>query len=198
MLMESGDGYGSYFRICKFADALKVCQSYMLKSKLRDFWQRLRGKTNDLARMDEIARELGAFQQIACGVQTLPLGQIVGSVSRNQDFTCDFFPRRSVDKRRWASIYLAYDAMKPMPPIDVYQIGGVYFVADGHHRVSVACRRGCTYIDANVIKLDTPVELTVEAVRARSWCNQPVSRSHGASDSVEQKGGTRHVQPVLQ
>jgi nucleotide-binding universal stress UspA family protein len=47
-----------------------------------------------------------------------------------------------------------------LPPIDVYQIGQVYFVADGNHRVSVARQRGAKTILAHVTEVHTKVRLT--------------------------------------
>ena len=41
-------------------------------------------------------------------------------------------------------------------PMDVYQIGEVYFVSDGNHRVSVAREREQDYIDAYVTEIDSP------------------------------------------
>ena len=37
-----------------------------------------------------------------------------------------------------------------MPPIDVYRIGDLHFVRDGHHRISVAAACGAREIDALV------------------------------------------------
>ena len=42
-----------------------------------------------------------------------------------------------------------------MPPIDVFQIGDLYFVQDGHHRVSVARGMGDKDINANVVEVRT-------------------------------------------
>jgi hypothetical protein len=42
-----------------------------------------------------------------------------------------------------------------MPPIDVYRIGDLYFVEDGHHRVSVARALGDTEIEARVREVQT-------------------------------------------
>ena len=47
----------------------------------------------------------------------------------------------------------------PLPPVRVYDIGGVFFVRDGNHRVSVARMRGQTMIDAEVTRLDTLIDL---------------------------------------
>jgi hypothetical protein len=44
-----------------------------------------------------------------------------------------------------------------MPPIDVYRIGDMHFVEDGHHRVSVARALGDTHIEARVKEVRTEV-----------------------------------------
>ena len=44
-----------------------------------------------------------------------------------------------------------------MPPIDVYRIGEVHFVRDGHHRVAVARAQGLDVIDAHVVEVVTRV-----------------------------------------
>jgi hypothetical protein len=44
-----------------------------------------------------------------------------------------------------------------VPPIDVYRIGEVHFVKDGHHRVSVARAQGLETIDAYVTEVQTEV-----------------------------------------
>jgi hypothetical protein len=44
-----------------------------------------------------------------------------------------------------------------MPPIDVYRIGEMHFVRDGHHRVSVARAMGLDKIDAYVTEIITAV-----------------------------------------
>jgi nucleotide-binding universal stress UspA family protein len=47
-----------------------------------------------------------------------------------------------------------------LPAIDVYQIGEVYFVLDGNHRVSVARQLGATHIQAYVTEVRTRVPLS--------------------------------------
>jgi hypothetical protein len=46
----------------------------------------------------------------------------------------------------------------------LYKIGQVYFVRDGHHRVSVAREKGQEYIDAEVIEVKTRVPLTPDLI----------------------------------
>jgi hypothetical protein len=40
-----------------------------------------------------------------------------------------------------------------VPPIEVYRAGGLHFVSDGHHRVSIAAATGQEVIDAYVTEV---------------------------------------------
>jgi hypothetical protein len=46
-----------------------------------------------------------------------------------------------------------------LPPIQLYEIGGLYFVRDGNHRVSVAKAQGVETIDAEVTSLTSTITL---------------------------------------
>ncbi|GAP41402.1 universal stress protein [Flexilinea flocculi] len=89
----------------------------------------------------------------------IPIQSIVGSVSRNTDFTRTFLPKLIHDRERWVKVKLANESSEGVPPIEVYQIGNVYFVLDGHHRVSVMKSYGAEFISANVriINRDVPL-----------------------------------------
>lgn len=49
------------------------------------------------------------------------------------------------------------------PPIAVYEVGGMYFVVDGYHRVALSRERGIASMAAEVTRLDTPYELPPDA-----------------------------------
>jgi len=89
----------------------------------------------------------------------IPIQSIVGSVSRNTDFTRTFLPKLIHDRERWVKVKLANESSEGVPPIEVYQIGNVYFVLNGHHRVSVMKSYGAEFISANVriINRDVPL-----------------------------------------
>ncbi len=59
--------------------------------------------------------------------------------------------------RRWVSVDVAHYQDITLPPIKVFEIGGVYFVRDGNHRVSVAKAQGAEFIDAEVISLASEI-----------------------------------------
>jgi hypothetical protein len=60
-------------------------------------------------------------------------------------------------RERWERLALAQRRGESMPPIDVYRIGDMHFVQDGHHRVSIAMATGQTTIDAYVTEVLTQV-----------------------------------------
>jgi len=119
---------------------------------VRDDWlARLTGKHDDLLSYQAVADVLQSFQhRQVTELRSILLNKIVGSVERYRDFTRGFLPRDSIAASRWVRVDLAMHSPAGVPPIEVYQIGEVYFVADGNHRVSVARANGFTEIDAYV------------------------------------------------
>lgn len=128
----------------------------------RAIWSWLSNRENSLLAYDEVIRRLDMRGQSYLGLKTIPLDQIVGSVGRVQDFDRAFFPIQSRTRDRWMNIDQARLTDVPLPPIEVYQVGEVYFVRDGNHRVSVARERGQTYIDAVVIETRVDVPVTTD------------------------------------
>ena len=123
--------------------------------------QRLRAEPDDVSMMlpfDEVVAALGRTGQRDLGVQTIPLDSIVGTVGRAQgEFDRAFRPATTGVRGRWEEIAYARRRGTSMPPIDVFRIGELHFVQDGHHRVSVARAQGDTVIDAHVIEVKTKI-----------------------------------------
>ncbi|MCA9838359.1 MAG: DUF4032 domain-containing protein [Trueperaceae bacterium] len=129
----------------------------------RAFWNHirrsLRGLPNELLPFDTIRKHFPLAEAYS-GVQTIPIKNIVGSVDRYRDFDFYFLPRLSLPLNRWIGIRAARLEGKELPPIQVYKLGELYFVKDGHHRVSVGREDGQLYIDAEIIELKVPVALS--------------------------------------
>ncbi len=119
---------------------------------LHDVRAGLGGPPNDLVPYHELRRRLEPDREVDRGRRTVPIAQIVGSTDRFRDFDREFLPRHRHSGERWRSIARAYLQGKELPPVQLYQVGDVYFVKDGHHRVSVARERGQEFIDAEVIE----------------------------------------------
>lgn len=93
------------------------------------------------------------------GMKTIPINEIVGSEGRYKDFDNKFFPKNSHVKERWERVDDAVIKDIILPPIKVYELGGLYFVRDGNHRVSVAKSKGVEFIDADVVSLQSEINL---------------------------------------
>jgi hypothetical protein len=106
----------------------------------------------------EVVDALGLVDEVALGVQVIPVEHIVGSVDKVRDFDPKFRPRTGRNRQRWERIAEAARRGEPLPPIDVYQIGEMYFVRDGHHRVSVHRALELSTIEADVRLVRTLVE----------------------------------------
>jgi hypothetical protein len=97
------------------------------------------------------------------GLQEIRLDQVKGSVGRYEDFTSAFLPRRDSLQDRWKNVEKLILRGKA-PPIDVYKVGGAYFVVDGNHRVSVGRQLGLETIEAYVTEFDTPFAIGPDEV----------------------------------
>ncbi|HKE77734.1 MAG TPA: hypothetical protein VKB54_00445 [Solirubrobacteraceae bacterium] len=106
---------------------------------------------------DEVVAALGYLEESYIGLQTVPLHAILGTVDRAKGFDRQFRPTTARVRARWERIANAVRRGEPMPPISLFKIGEVYFVRDGHHRVSVARALGRTEIDAYVVEVRTRV-----------------------------------------
>ena len=107
---------------------------------------------------EEASRRLRVSGRAYLGVQEIPVDRIVGSVDRSADFDRDFKPRRGLSRSRLGGLRAAFpDGV--MPAIEVFEVGGAYFVEDGHHRVALARERRADFIDAEVTQLRTNYEV---------------------------------------
>jgi hypothetical protein len=86
--------------------------------------------------------------------------QIVGSLNRYHEFDRAFLPAENQLAERWQNIDGAFYKDISLPPVVVYKVGQVYFVVDGHHRVSVARQQGQEFIEAEVRECSTKVNIT--------------------------------------
>ena len=141
-----------------YTTALQDFKRARQQAAMRQLMARITGKSDDLLAYTDVEK-LHVLGTEEGGVQEIPMDRIVGSVGRYKDFTRDFLPKRASDAERWARVKAAVIDMRGMPPIEVYQIGEVYFVKDGNHRVSVARQLGTDTISAYVTKVETRVTL---------------------------------------
>ncbi len=125
----------------------------------------LHPSTQELLSLAEVKDALKPKTETYRGMQQVAISKIVGSEGRYQDFNRGFLPRREHLRGRWTSVDKAYIQDIILPPIRLYEIGGVYFVRDGNHRVSVAKAQGVYAVDAEVTSLNSEVHLPENMTR---------------------------------
>ena len=121
---------------------------------------RLRGEPDDvnvILPFEEVVSALGRRGERDLGLEVVAIDSIVGSVDRMRDFDRSFRPTSAKGRERWERIATAVRRDEALPPVDLYRIGGLHFVRDGHHRVSVARALGRPTIDAYVTEIVTEV-----------------------------------------
>lgn len=87
-------------------------------------------------------------------VAEVPIGQIVGTTARADDFDAEFGLRNRALRERWRSVADVV-ARGVDAPVDLVQLGELYFVLDGHHRVSAARSLGRPTVLASVQRICT-------------------------------------------
>lgn len=142
-----------------YTTAVKDFYEARRQARLEEVMSRFTGQSPDLLAFEEVRKMIRASSQVERGLQAIPLQAIVGSVGRYRDFTRTFLPKHDSDKERWARVKVA-QLHQGLPPIEVYQLGEVYFVKDGNHRVSIARQEGSPTIEAYVTEVQTAVPLT--------------------------------------
>ena len=122
---------------------------------------------------EEVIHALGFVSERSLGLHVVPLDAIVGTIDRQRDFDRGFRPTSRRVRSRWEHIAAAMRRGESLPPVDLVKVGEIYFVNDGHHRVSVARALGLSDIDAYV----TEVITRVDAGGAMRFTDLPV-KSH--------------------
>ena len=119
---------------------------------------RLQGEPDDVRQIlpyEEVVEALGFVSEKSAGRAVVSLDEIVGTVDRTGEFDRGFRPTSGRVRSRWEHIAAAMRRGESMPPVDLLRIGTIYFVRDGHHRISVARALGRKDIDALVTDVQT-------------------------------------------
>jgi len=114
-------------------------------------WSALTGRSRRLLALGEVSAACTVYAQRDAGMRSVPISQIRGSKDRCADFDRDLNPLQEHNRERWLRIARARKLGKALPPVELVQIGEIYFVRDGHHRISVARALGQRTIEARVV-----------------------------------------------
>ncbi|WP_116045256.1 ParB N-terminal domain-containing protein [Amycolatopsis palatopharyngis] len=124
-------------------------------SRLSNWLRREPDDVNIMLPFHEVVDALGWASERRIGLRVIRLDSIVGSVDRGRDFDRRFRPTSGRVRERWERLALATRRGENIPPIEVYRVGDLHFIIDGHHRVSVAHSMRLSTIDAYVTDVGT-------------------------------------------
>jgi hypothetical protein len=113
-------------------------------------WSILGRNSDRLLSLTEVEEACNVRVRRYAGIRNVAISQVRGSEGRCNDFDIDFNPIQDHCMSRWLRVAAARDQGKVLPPVVLVQVGDVYFVRDGHHRISVARALGQLDIEAEV------------------------------------------------
>ncbi|MDY0093719.1 MAG: hypothetical protein RBT80_13575 [Candidatus Vecturithrix sp.] len=116
----------------------------------RRFWLKLFRRPIQFYSLEDLDPSQVILESRYRGIAAVPIAQIRGSENRSHEFDDRFYPLYGYSEERWLSIAHAMLRDQALPPVELIKIGEIYYVRDGHHRVSVARVLGQQAIDAIV------------------------------------------------
>ncbi len=107
-----------------------------------------------LMRLEETLRGSEMENSYYAGLQTVDLDHIRGTEGKEDAFDDAFHPLKESSRDRWFRVAREKLNGHALPPVELIDVEGTYYVRDGHHRISVARSLGETCIDAEIIVMD--------------------------------------------
>ncbi|MDT8909402.1 chromosome partitioning protein ParB [Amycolatopsis sp. PS_44_ISF1] len=138
-------------------DFLRARRGQVL-SRLATWLRREPDDVNIMLPFHEVVEALGYAGEARLGLRVIRLDSIVGTVDRSRDFDRRFRPTSGRVRERWERLALAARRGEEIPPIEVYRVGELHFIIDGHHRVSVALAQGVSTTEASVTVVRTKLD----------------------------------------
>lgn len=178
--------------------ALRLYERIRRRGWLGQLWTALIGEASHLLDLGAIEAHYATGDRWYGGCRTVPLRQIRGSEGRYREFDISFRPLQSHSAARWKSIAAARRMGVALPPVELIQVGDVYFVRDGHHRISVARALGQTEIEAKVTvwQVSTPMGrhlIGPPATEQQRWLSRRFRRVVGQLSTLLVALGARLV-----
>lgn len=106
----------------------------------------------------------------------VPVQAIVRTLSRSTDFDQHFRLSNRALRPRLPRVTAATAAGMSLPAVELIQLDEMYFVVDGHHRISTAKARGQLVVDASIRKIGT-VAFAMACLRSQHLPNKAAERA---------------------
>jgi hypothetical protein len=137
--------------------AVRSAQQHFLSVKRKSWWRQkfalLAGRCNRLKELSQLREHNSIVNIHLLGIQPVDINCIVGSENRADDFDDRFLPVKNHNSKRWIKIAELMLLNVTLPAVDLIKVNDIYYVRDGHHRISVAKHFGQKHIDANIMEM---------------------------------------------
>jgi hypothetical protein len=134
------------------SDFTRARRRALLRRVLARLSRKKPASSNQLLCFDELRTVLQANNRRYLGRRVVEVEKIIGSVGRCAEFDGSFLPLKASLAHRWKRIDRAFHRGEELPAVELYKMGDLYFVLDGHHRVSVARYHDVPAVEAEVIE----------------------------------------------
>ncbi len=132
--------------------------SLFWKTFLNGWWHRawnwVARRTSHLLELDETLCSADMENSHYGGMRSVKIDRIRGTEGKADSFDDAFHPLRETSLGRWLNVAREKINGHDLPPVELLDVDGTYYVRDGHHRISVARSLGQAYIDAEVIVMN--------------------------------------------
>ena len=131
---------------------VKLYWSASSQGQWQRFFARLTGRKTKLEPLAELKSDAGAHDHPYAGLKAVAIEQIKGTAEQAPAFDRHFHPIGDRPRQRWLRVAEARMDGKALPPVQLVQVDEVYYVRDGHHRISVAQALGEAFIEAEIVR----------------------------------------------
>ena len=129
---------------------LAMFREMFTHGSLHRLWAKFTRQCFYLLDLEETLKEHPLEASHYAGIKPVNIGRIRGTQGKTREFDAEFNPTQQRSRDRWIGIALEKLRGHDLPPVDLIQIDDIYYVRDGHHRISVSRAMGQAYIDAQV------------------------------------------------
>jgi len=128
------------------------CQALILGT-LHRLWATLNRRSTHMPELDETLCCNQIDGSHYAGVHPVEIDHIHGSEGKGDAFDSNLYPTKEITRSRWLEIAKELLHSRDLPPVNLVEVEGEYFVRDGHHRISIARSQGQLYIEAEIINM---------------------------------------------
>jgi uncharacterized ParB-like nuclease family protein len=117
-------------------------------------WAKLTHRSSRLLDLNETLAQSEVENSHYAGIHPVPIDRIRGTQGKVDAFDATFHPVKESSRSRWLGVALETLRGHNLPPVDLVDVDGTYYVRDGHHRISVARSFGQAYIEAEITMMN--------------------------------------------